>query len=168
MTQQREDRFANVAAVRVTETAANTLTFAEMLTGISLGQGVGMIIDQIDYSPAPSVLGDLVAAGDVIHMGITTSDDINDLSARSDRRILHQMALLALQVGTVVSLSVEKTPYVHQFFPPMIIAAPRVYLAVVGTSLAAPAVVDIRIYFRYITLTPQQYLELAESFILTG
>lgn len=164
----REDRFANIAASSVTETAANTLTFVEMLTGISLGQGVGMLIDQIDYHIGASALQDLVAADDTLEMAITASNDVSDLSDVTDRRIIHQMKVQAMIVGAVVSLSHIVQPYPWQFFPPLIIASPRIHLAAKGTSLVGAATVSTRIYFRYIALTPQQYLELAEAFVLTG
>ena len=168
MPPQREDRFANIAAARVTESAAGTITFTEMLTGISLGQGVGMLIDQIDYYVGFGTLEDVVDLADRLHVFVGSSDDVTDPAVMTDRRILHSMGMTGVMVGAVVSLTHEYRPRVYQFFPPLIIAAPRLYLGILGVSLASPAVADVRIYFRYVGLSPQQYLELAESFVLTG
>ena len=164
----REDRFANIAAARVVESAAGTLTFTEMLTGISLGQGVGMIIDQISYYLNSAAIQDLVASQDAIVMGITASDDVADLTDVTDRRILHATHIETMMVGAVVSLSHLRMPFDYQFFPPMIFASPRLHLGVIGLNLAGAVTARCRIYFRYISLTPQQYLELAEAFVLTG
>ena len=164
----REDRFANVAATTLTLSAANTLTFQEMLTGISLGQGVGMLIDEIDYSMSRTSLLELVADSDNVDIALTASDDIPSISDMGDRRIIHNFSLHSIMVGAVVGLNHVKMPFVHQFFPPLIIAAPRVFLAGVTAGAAAASVFQIRFYFRYISLTPQQYLELAEAFVLTG
>lgn len=159
----REDRFANVVSAKCVMSAINTITFVEMLTGISLGQGVGMLIDQIDYFPSRASVRELVAGTDHVDMGITTTDDMSVFDYQ-DRRIIHMMELASVGVATEPHLS----PYVFQFFPPLIIATPRLYLGMDTTGAAAASTVQIRIYFRYIALTPQQYIELAEAFVLVG
>lgn len=168
MAAAREDRFANVAAVRTVMSAANVLTFSELLTGISLGQGVGMLIDQIDYHLSSASERELVGSADSMVCALTTSNDITDISDMQDRRILHSMVKTPVVVGSVVSLVISLRPVVFQFFPPLILAAPRIQFGVDSAGFGAAGTVDVRIYFRYITLSPQQYLELAEAFILTG
>lgn len=169
MARGSEDRFSNLASIVVVESAANTLTFVELLTGISLGLGIGMLIDQIDYYPSIATVEDLVATGDRIRMALTTSNAGSNLNV-SDNRVIHMAQLMVEPiVGSAASGgSPFKTPIIHQFFPPMIVAAPRLYGAVQGASLAAAGNITVRLYFRYITLTSQEYLELAETFILVG
>ena len=164
MAAPREDRFANVVSSAVTMSAANVITFNEMLTGISLGQGVGMLIDQIDYQMAASSAREIVAASDDATIAITTSNDLTDLNNYEDRRIIHSNQFVAVAV-TVAPI---QFPKVAQFFPPLIIAAPRIYLAMDTAGFGAAGIARLRIYFRYIALTPQQYIELAEAFVLVG
>ena len=166
MGEGREDRFANVAAGEVVMSAANALTFTELLTGVSLGQGVGMLIDQIDYYPTEATAAEMATSADALVMGVTTSNDLTDLDDYKDRRIVH---VIRSEIQMTTSGAVYmKWPEVAQFFPPLILAAPRLYLAVDTSAYAAAATVRFRIYFRYVSLTPQQYLELAEAFLLVG
>jgi len=166
MAEAREDRFANIAAAEVIMTAADALTFTEMLTGISLGQGVGMLIDEIDYGTNKATFNLMNASIDAIHLGVTTSNDIDDIEDISDRRILHVTSMYMALVTSGIGYSTF--PKVFQFFPPMIIAAPRIYLGMDTESLASAGTGRVRIFFRYVQLSAQQYLELAEAFILVG
>lgn len=170
MAQHRlEDRYTNLATANVVESAANTITFVELLTGISLGQGTGMLIDQIDYYPTKVSLQLLAANPDTLHFGWFTSNASTGFNA-TDRRIIHHAVLNAETViGTAASaMSIFRLPLQFKFSPPIIVAAPRLYLGVSGTSLSAAANVESRLYFRYIPLTDKEYLELAETFILVG
>lgn len=169
MAKRGEDRYTNLASADVTESAANTITYQELLTGISLGVGVGMLIDQLDYLPAGGALDDLVAVGDQLSFGWFTSNSPTSIEL-NDRRLIHMGRLKSEPVvGTAASGgSPVSLPLVYQFFPAMIVAAPRIYFAVLGDSLAAAARVQSRLYFRYIELSTQEYLELAEAFILVG
>ena len=164
-----EDKYANLANATVVESAASTLTFIELLTGISLGQGMGMIIDQIDYYPGTGALEDLVAAGDFFETGWTTSNTITTLGI-DNKSVIHNMRMHSeVAIGTPASAGHPVTlPKVYQFFPPIILAAPRIFLGVVGSSMAAAVTIRSRLYFRYVKLSAQEYLELAESFILVG
>jgi len=169
MARRSEDRYTNLASIEVTETAANTLTFAELLTGISLGQGTGILIDQLDYYPTSPSLDDLVLPADTITMAICTSNAITTLNI-NQRSVIHAMSLHAgPAIGTNAGGGMfTREPFIHQFFPPIILAAPRLFLAAQGASLAAAITLRLRMYFRYIELTDKEYLELAETFILVG
>ena len=146
-----QDRFANIASGNVILSAANTITFDEVLTGISLGVGVGIISD-----------------ADNLSWGWTTTQDPTDLLDAADRRIIHSMGLTSMIVGAVVSLWVHKQPFVHQFFPPMIFAAPRIFLGASSSGAGAAIQLRSRLYFRFIELSAQEYLEIAETFQLTS
>jgi len=163
-----QDRFANIASGEVTMSAANTITFTEILTGISLGVGVGILIDEIDYYPSSAALRELVGNADSIAMGWTTSNAVSDLVDAADRRVIHSINLVASIVGAVVSLHVLKVPFVHQFFPPTIFASPRIYLGTNTGGFGAAALVRSRLYYRFIELNAQEYLEIAETFQLTS
>lgn len=169
MAQRATDRFANLAHVQVVESAAGTATYQELLTGISLGQGIGILIDQIEYFLGSGTIELLLAAGDEVSMGWTTSNAAGSLGY-DQRRTIHQANINAgTIVGTPASgAGIIAMPLVYQFFPPLIVAAPRIYLATLGISLASVVTVDSRLYFRYTSLSPQEYLELAETFQLVG
>lgn len=159
------DIYANMASNSV---AANgvTLTFNELLTGISLGQGMGLIIDEIDYYIDSTLRESMDADTDYIFGAWTTSNAITDIEI-DNRSVIHKMSTQILFEGTPANAMVQNNPVVFQFLPPIIVAAPRIYLAVDGKAGLTGALRS-RIYFRYIKLSPQEYLELAEAFILVG
>jgi len=162
------DRFANIAAALVTESAAGTITFTEVLTGISLGVGVGIIIDEIDYWFDRASIGQLIVNADQLTGGWTVSNDVPVLSDVEDRRILHITTMNVAVSGTPASIDTVRQPAVYQFFPPIILASPRLYLATVSVGASAAIVLRSRIYFRFVDLSAQEYLEIAETFQLTG
>jgi len=169
MARAHEDRYTNLAAAVVVESAASTITYIELLTGISLGQGIGMLIDQIDYHIDQGVFADLTGADDQLVYGWGTSNSPTSIGVE-DRRFIHVARTQKRAVIGTAASAAELThgPLVYQFFPAMIVANPRLYLAVQGISLASPATIGSRLYFRYIPLTDKEYLELAETFILVG
>lgn len=162
------DRFANIAAGDVTMSAANTLTFQEILTGISLGVGVGMLIDQIDYTPTSASIRELLGNADALFAAWTTSNGVSDIADASDRRVLHAFQEIPTIVGAVVSLAQSRWPAVYQFFPPIIVAAPRIFVAMNTSGAAAASRLRSRMYFRFVELSAQEYLEIAETFQLTS
>ena len=161
------DKYANIASSIVTETAANTLSFSEVLTGISLGVGIGMKIDRIEYIISRATLEEIVANGDQLSVGWSVSNGIGAIDM-NDRRVIHSMLISQTLVGAVVSQTHHIQPFVFQFHIPMIVAIPRLYLAIQGTSLASPGNVTSRMHFRYEPLTAAEYVELAEAFVLVG
>lgn len=163
-----DDRFANIASAEVSTTAADALTFTEVLTGISLGVGRGIIIDEVDYYPNVAMYRELDADADSFICGWTTSNAVTDLSDVSDRRILHTFIAQGHLIGTAATLNVYHTPAVFQFFPPIIVATPRLYLACDTVGFGATALLRSRLFFRFIDLSPQEYLEIAETFQLTS
>ena len=164
--QRREDRFANLASAEVTESAAGVMTFAELLTGISIGAGIGILFDKISYQLNISSIADILASGDAIQCGWFTSSDAVAFNY-NDRRLIDSMILQTPPVIGAVASSGQPVlmPVIHDFSPPLIIASPRIFLGALGVSLGNPVNVISRLYFRYQPLTPVEYLELAEAFV---
>ena len=166
------DRYSNIASIGVTQSAANSITFAELLTGISLGQGIGMVIDQIDYY-IDTVLVDMILNTDRIAVAWTVSSAPPSLllsSAVADSRIIH-LATMAEPADGVANNSNTNPmifPISFQFFPGLIVASPRLFFGIHSTGFTGNRSAQSRLYFRYLDLTSQEYLELAEAFILVG
>lgn len=167
MARRPNDRYANLASASVTESSAGTLTFGEILTGISLATGMGMVIDQIDYWFSAGGLQDVIADADVL-LGCWSSSNVPTVIAANDQRFLHYCQISQASVGAVVSQSHFIQPFSYQFFPAIPFAGPRLYAGVQGISLAAATSLQTRLYFRYLELSSQEYLELAEAFTLVG
>ena len=169
MAEHIQDKYANLASLALTMSAADTETFGELLTGISLGQGRGMLIDQIDYYFDQGTIALMVGVGDEMLVGWTSSAQASALGF-ARRTTIHAMNLnQGPVIGTPASAGgLVRQPFIHQFNPPIVVAAPRLFLAAASASLGTAGIVSSRIYFRYITLTALEYLELAETFVLVG
>ncbi len=161
------DKYANIAALQVVQVSANVEQFGQILTGISLGEGRGMLIDSIEYRPAAGALQLVVGVADELLMIISNRDDITNFGDVSQRSIIDQVSISTNNFGTAVGMAQARLPIIHQFFPPRIIATPRIFCGVDSVSLASPATVYFRISFRYVKLSAQEYIELAEAFVLT-
>ena len=165
MMPRSQDRYANIIMAQVTQSAANAITFKEILTGVSLGSGVGILIDQIDYFIDQTALSLLLATADTLKIGWCVSDSLTQLGF-DDRSVIHAMGVNTQ--FTTSGLAYEYSPKVFQFFPPIIRASARLFLCCASASLASAAVVESRMYFRYVDLSTQEYLELAESGLVIG
>ena len=163
-----EDRYANIASATVTESGTGTLTFQEILTNVGPVVKVGMLLDEINYHIPAAEITKLVGDGDEIRMGWTVSNQVTDLEDFTDRRILHTASLIRKESGTPGNFAFHRNPMQYQFFPPLIHAERRIYLAVLGVSLASAVTVRSRIYYRTVDLTPQNFLELSQTFQLIG
>jgi len=159
------DKYANMAAVSMT-LSAGALQFVELQTGISLGQGMGILIDEIDYYIETGAKEDMGANGDSIIMAWTASNSISDIPI-SDKSVIHQHQCQYFEQGTPANFAYVTEPSVYQFLPPMIVAAPRIYLAA-KSNAAVTGYLRSRLMYRFIKLTSQEYLEIAESFVLVG
>ncbi len=161
-----EDRYANRAGITITESAAGVLTFQELVTGVGFGTKKGMLIDQIDYLMPNSTLALLVATGDRVNFGITISTGVTDLEDVTDLRILHSGFQEVRTFGTAGTALNVVQPHDYQFFPSLIHANIRIYLAVQAASLASPATIRARIYWRHIDLTDREVAELVQATLL--
>ena len=167
--QTREDRFANLASVTVTEATPGTLAYAELLTGISIGAGIGLLLDKIDYIFSIGTINDIILPTHYVKAGWFTSKNSTDFDF-NDRRLI---SMIALHGGPTIGTNAGSGNFIRQpadvnFSPPLIIASPRLFLGVLGGAIAGAANVISRIYFRYQPLSDKEYLELAETFVLVG
>lgn len=162
----QQDKYSNIATLAVTMSAANTLTSQEMVTGISLGQGVGLLIDHIDYYPNSIMVGEMTATGDYIWWSVSTQAEKYLVTEPQviDSGLLtqHDFGAGALRAHAL------QWPIERYFSPPLIIATPRLYLNLVTNGLANPGNITCKIYYRYVKLTTQEYLELAEAYVLVS
>lgn len=169
MARAGKDTYANVLNANIT-TAGTTVVNVEVNTGVSLGEGKGMLIDQIDYSYGGSVMGDFVTGGSSTYL--YTAWSVNSVAAADfsadNSRIFHLVEKGRYDMGTAGNAVIHTDPECYQFFPPMIIASPKIYINCVGSAAVSGGVLSSRIYYRYVDLSSQEYLELAESFVLIG
>jgi hypothetical protein len=162
-----EDRFAQLAYLQVTESAANTLTFAklEVATGALLGkQKFGLVIHQIQYMIPPTTRKLLLDEDDVISIAITSGDNLTSIDLESVD-VIDNLTLGLNKYGAAASGWGVTLPIVHDFSPfgSLLVAADRLYMAVKGLSLASACAVKCRIWYTMKELSVDEYWDLVES-----
>lgn len=164
-----KDEYANIAEVEVEDlTGDGTTYFTELLTGISLGQGTGIIIDMIEYRLGNAGIQAMDDDADYIAMGWSVSDSVSGIIGAGKKQIVHVMEYHLTENGTPADAHFHLMPFKFDFLPPIILAAPRLYGMIQSNVGAVSAKAYMRMYFRYIELSSKEYLELAETFVLVG
>ena len=166
-----QDKYANILAKTITSAGA-TVVSEEVSTGISLAEGHGILIDQIDYIPAVGVYTDFIAAAASDNFSVSWSTQSFDASTDfeyTNSRLIHMLKMTKWQDAAPASSFVAYSPdgdQIFKFDPAIIVAAPKLYFSCVGSAGISGGTFNSRIYFRYVKLQTQEYLELAETFVL--
>lgn len=167
-----EDRYANIATMQVPMTAANTLTFADLETGMGIRAGRqaadAMLIDEIDYFIPKGAIEDMTTAGDSINLALCVSDGVTSLADFTDRRILNFIQLSRADFGTAGNARISIMPVVRQFFPPLVVGERKIFLGADSGGLASAFTPSARIYYRTVELTQGELLEISEIFRLVS
>lgn len=161
------DQFAQIGYITVTQTAANTLTFAGLSVFSNVLGSKGMIIHSAEY-----VFGNsngyalMVGSGDILACGLSGDDGLASVDL-DDPQVYDYNSLLYLPYGTPADHEIFKNPIVRDWssFPGggLLVPADRLYLFCDSLSVASAATVQCRFRFTLIELAAQEYLELAQS-----
>lgn len=159
-----KDVFVNQAYLTVTETALNTLTFNQLLTGISIYEKVGWLISRMDYN-FEIAAGDFGASQDALNFGLAVSDQIAaigiDQSAVIDwnrvTRIDFGAAASGIQFNMPVSKDFSQLPGGGLLVPPN-----PIFIFAQGIALAGPYQVQARMFYTVKSLKPEDFWELVE------
>ena len=158
------DRYANYCLARVVESGANTLTFAQIQTGISLFDKVAWVINRIEWS-VDIVATDTGADNDYLNYGLSTSNSWTTPSIM-EQTILDFNSLI-LRSYSQVGVEYQYQPLVKDFsqLPGGGILAPPTPLFVwaKGNGLGSAQTVTARMMYTVLSLKPEEYWELVES-----
>jgi hypothetical protein len=158
------DQFANIAAINVTESAANTLTFKKLETAISLFEKIAWIIHRIEYFWTPNIAV-FNADQDKLHFGLSAT---NSFAAPA----LDNPAVLDFEKITRVDVSAtsagfDKQPIVKDLATlpggGLIVPPNPLYGWALGEGLVSAATINMRLYYSNLRLTADQYWELVEA-----
>jgi len=160
------DQFANVAYLDCTESAANTLTFAQLaLANTLMSEKMALVIHRAEwYFGAYSSLN---STGDKITLALTLSDRITDLADLGQPEILFHSACERLDIGAAASGLLVFKPEIRDFndLPGggILVPADRLYLGVQGSGAAAAFQVKMRLWYTVKPLATADYWELIEA-----
>jgi hypothetical protein len=152
----------NIVYQTVTESAANTLTYAKFETGYGTLDKTGWIINRIEYFPI-AFLPD--ANNDSYEMAITTSNQLAalGLDAAAVKHYLKIMMPMFSSVGWAIVI----TPHIIDLSTlpgrGLLVLPVPLYIAIKGTGLPSALTVKCRLYFETVDLDDQMWVELVEQ-----
>ena len=166
MAKVQTDQFANQAVITLTESAANTLTFKKLETGVSLFEKVAWLISRIEYFFTPGDFSYFNGTGDALTVALTTTSSITSLPI-TDATVLDIFQLTRLDFGTAANaIMTELLRYkdLSALAGGGLLVPPNpIYGAIQGSGLSTAATVYLKIFYTVITLEPAQYWELVEA-----
>jgi hypothetical protein len=146
--------------------AANTLTFEEIVIGVTLFQGAAIIIHRLEYDITSTNFALMTTAGDNIDVAITSDSSISTLSI-SQESVIDRMRTLRVDYGAAASGELIDPTFKRDFTDlpggGLLVPPKPLYFAMTSGGLASAASMVARMYFSIIELKSDQYLELLET-----
>jgi len=165
-TTPKADQFANYAIVTVTESAANTLTFKKLETGISLTEKVAWVLSRVEYVPTTPSNSVFNGDGDSLYFGLSLSSSFTSVGL-TENTIIDYNQMTRLDFGTAASSYLYLRPMIKDFsnLPGggILIPPNPLYLFAQGTGLASATSVIARMHYSLLPLSVDQYWELVEA-----
>lgn len=162
----RKDTYANFAYFFVTESAANTLTWAklEIATGSLLDKKFGLLINRFDVEMYPYSI--LNSDGDTFTLGVSVSNSITDLSLSRPEVIMREI-WTRVDYGAAASGILVDRLKVRDFSTMpgggILVPADRLYIGAVGSGCGAVGNAVARMYYTVVELSSEDYWQLVES-----
>lgn len=162
-----QDQFSNIAAIGVTESAANTLTFKKLETGVSLFEKQAWLISRIIYFFSTWNIAQFADEDDYLDVAMCATSQITLLGDLSNPGILDLFRLCKHEEGTPASAWFEKQPVIVELSQlaggGLLVPPNPIYLAAKGSGLTNAQTVWCRFFYTTVELKPEQYWELVEA-----
>jgi len=163
---QSSDKFANMAIVSVTESAANTLTFKKLETGIALFDKMAWVISRVEYLATTPLATVFDATADSLGFGVSVSNAFA-VPALTEVTILDYNNISRMDFGTAANTIIWTRPVTKDFsaMPGGGLIVPPVpfYLWALGSSLTVASTIVARVWYTNLILSPDDYWELVEA-----
>lgn len=161
------DNFSNKFYGTVTESAANTLTFAEISTNVNIFTKIAWILNRLEWYLPYATWSQITDNGDLIDMALTASDQISAIGL-DNASVIDKCVLGVKYFGAAATASLMNMPIPRDFsnLPGggLIIAPRPLFVAAKATGFATASQVEIRGYFQQIDMTPEEYLDLIDFY----
>lgn len=167
----QKDKFANMATIKILESAATTLTFAKLETGIALFEKIAWLISRLEIVWQNRGSGLLSANDDSITWALTCTNQLTALSVADlieNPSVIYGQRIRRTDFGTAATGQFDVDPMIVDFSTlpggGIIVPPNPLYGAIVGYSIASAALVYLRIYYtNYVLSGADEYWELVES-----
>lgn len=163
--------YANIAAVKCVESAANTLTFKKFDTQTSVMSKIAWLINRIDIFIDVSAT-QWNANLDSVSMALTRSNLMTSLIDLTEGAILWNAFIQRTDIGTSATSWFLREPFVYDFstLPGGGLLTPPtpLYAAVAGVSCTAANTMYMRLYYQPIEMQGEEFWQLVESVRIIG
>lgn len=159
------DTFANVAAISISESAANTQTSKKFTFPFSIMDKMALIIERLEYDFAS--LDQLNSSVDTLMGAVTTNATVLNLRDPADPMIIDMARIQRYDIGTAASGMFMQYPYVKDFtnLPGggLLVAPNPLYVMIQGVGTAGINTMYFRMFYTYVELATDEYWQLVES-----
>lgn len=157
--------YATNLNVTLTESAANTLTFEKVESGMSIYDRVGWVLNRVEWMVAIASMNLILDQSDGITCGVATSNSMSSVSD-TDPNILFRTRISQVDNGTPATSELVVSPIVQDFsgMPGggILVLPNPLYVFVLGQSLASAVTVSMRAWFTSVELSDDDYFLLAQ------
>lgn len=171
MAKSKTDTFAQFAALKVTESAANTQTATKFAFPFSIMDKMALVISRIEYD-WQTVLNAMAASNDRVVAAITCAATVTNIEDVSEPMILDSMRMSRYDFGAAATGFLFRQPYVKDFSNlqggGLLVAPNPLYLMVQGIGAGAASACAVRMYYTYLELSTDEYWQLVESRRIIG
>lgn len=162
----QEDKFANYAIITVTESAANTLTFKKLETGISLNEKVAWVLNRVEYLVSGLTATNFNASNDYFNWGLSLSNAWSNPNI-DENTIVDYNSVIRLDFGAAASGRFLFSPIIKDFSSlpggGVLVPPTPFYLYAQGNGLVGALTVTSRIHYTLKQLKVDEYWELVEA-----
>lgn len=158
--------YSGSTQIQVTESAANTLTFQRLATGIAPAERIGWVLAKFQMLIGAGEWAKFNSSGDALTIALTVSNQLTALSF-NDPAIMDLIEVSRIDLGTAASGLFVHGMIEHDFSTlpggGLLMLPNPVYLGIKGTGLSAAASCVARLYFQTVEMSDSDYFNLVQS-----
>lgn len=148
------------------ETAANTLTFDKVETGMSVYDQIGWVLSRVEYRLTANTRSLFNGTGDNLSIALVSTNTLT-LLGDANPAIYALRSFTRIDFGTAASATLESNTYVDDYsgLPGggLLLLPNPLYGAIVGTGLSGPAFVSVILYVQPVQLDKDDYFNLVQA-----
>lgn len=165
MAKKTIDKYANVAAMTLTEAVAGTFISAKFTFPFSIMDKMALLISRLEYWPGG--LNQLNSSGDYILGGLLAASSVVDMRVQSDPLVIDSFSFGRIDLGAAASGVFVNMPWIKDFSTlpggGILVAPNPLYLGLLSSGAAGVTNLSIRLYYTYMELETDEYWQLVES-----
>lgn len=166
MAQTGKIDFVNLAVINCLMSAANTITWQKLDTGLPLFEKRAWIIHSIEYRFAVSTLADLDTDADWVRAALAVNDSLTVIESDA-QQLIDELFYMRTDAGTAANAWFHEQPVIHDFsnLPGrgLIVAPTYLFLGMDSSGMTVAGNVIVKIRYTEMPLKPADYWQLVEA-----